>query len=107
MILKYFDFRKINLKTQKFILLYGNNQGHKEQFLNENLKPILPKNIFSYDETELLKNIDDFQQTIFNKSFFDNDKLIIINRMRKISKIIQEISNKEFNDIFFILLGGL
>ena len=107
MILKYFDFKKINLKTQKFILLYGNNQGHKEQFLNENLKPILPKNIFSYDETELLKNIDDFHQTIFNKSFFDNDKLIIINRISEKSlKIIQEISNKEFNDIFFILLGG-
>ena len=107
MILKYFDFKKINLKTQKFILLYGNNQGHKEQFLNENLKPILPKNIYSYDETEVLKNIDDFQQTIFNKSFFDNDKLIIINRISEKSlKIIEEISNKEFNDIFFILLGG-
>ena len=107
MILKYFDFKKINLKTQKFILLYGNNQGHKEEFLNENLKPILPKNIYSYDETEVLKNIDDFQQTIFNKSFFDNDKLIIINRISEKSlKIIQEISNKEFNDIFFILLGG-
>ena len=106
MILKYFDFRKINLETQKFILLYGNNQGHKEQFLNENLKPILPKNIYSYDETEVLKNIDDFQQTIFNKSFFDNDKLIIINRISEKSlKIIEEISNKEFNDIFFILLG--
>ena len=107
MILKYFDFKKINLKTQKFILLYGNNQGHKEEFLNENLKPILPKNIYSYDETEVLKNIDDFQQTIFNKSFFDNDKLIIINRISEKSlKIIEEISNKEFNDIFFILLGG-
>ena len=107
MILKYFDFKKINLKTQKFILLYGNNQGHKEEFLNENLKPILQKNIYSYDETEVLKNIDDFQQTIFNKSFFDNDKLIIINRISEKSlKIIEEISNKEFNDIFFILLGG-
>ena len=107
MILKYFDFKKINLETQKFILLYGNNQGHKEQFLNESLKPILPKNIYSYDETEVLKNIDDFQQTIFNKSFFDNDKLIIINRISEKSlKIIEEISNKEFTDIFFILLGG-
>ena len=107
MILKYFDFKKINLKTQKFILLYGNNQGHKEEFLNENLKPILPKNIYSYDETEVLKNIDDFQQTIFNKSFFDNDKLIIINRISEKSlKVIEEISNKELNDIFFILLGG-
>ena len=60
MILKYFDFKKINLETQKFILLYGNNQGHKEQFVNENLKPILPKNIYSYEEAEVLKNIDDF-----------------------------------------------
>ena len=107
MILKYFNFKKINLETQKFILLYGNNQGHKEQFLNESLKPILPKNIYSYDETEVLKNIDDFQQTIFNKSFFDNDKLIIIDRISEKSlKIIEGISNKEFNDIFFILLGG-
>ena len=106
MILKYFDLKKINLKTHKFVLLYGNNQGHKEQFLNENLKPILPKNIYSYDEVEVLKNIDDFQQTIFNKSFFDNDKLIIINRIsEKILKIIEEISNKEFNDLFFVLLG--
>ena len=48
---------------------------------------------------------------IFNKLYltnhFDNDKLIIINRISEKSlKIIEEISNKEFNDIFFILLGG-
>ena len=49
MILKYFDFKKINLETQKSILLYGNNQGHKEQFLNESLKPIFRLSlIFSF-----------------------------------------------------------
>ena len=35
--------------------MYGNNQGHKKQVLDEQLKPILPKNIFNYDEIEILK----------------------------------------------------
>lgn len=105
MILKYNELRKINLKKQKIILLYGNNQGHKKQVLDEQLKPILPKNIFNYDEIEILKNLDKFKETIYNKSFFENEKLIIINRTsEKILNIIEEIIKQNLEEIFIILL---
>ena len=105
MILKYNELRKINLKKQKIILLYGNNQGHKKQVLDEQLKPILPKNIFNYDEIEILKNLDKFKETIYNKSFFENEKLIIINRTsEKILNIIEKNIKQNLEEIFIILL---
>ena len=105
MILKYNELKKINLKKQKIILLYGNNQGHKKQVLDEQLKPILPKNIFNYDEIEILKNLDKFKETIYNKSFFENEKLIIINRTsEKILNIIEKNIKQNLEEIFIILL---
>tara|TARA_Y100001970_G_scaffold276331_1_gene378873 strand:+ start:8034 stop:9032 length:999 start_codon:yes stop_codon:yes gene_type:complete len=107
MILKYFESKKINLKKQKMILLYGNNQGHKEQVLEEDLKPIFPKNIFNYDESEILKDIESFKETIFNKSFFENEKLIIINRVsERILNIIEPLLKNILDETYIVLLAG-
>ena len=107
MILKYFESKKINLKKQKMILLYDNNQGHKEQVLEEDLKPIFPKNIFNYDESEILKDIESFKETIFNKSFFENEKLIIINRVsERILNIIEPLLKNILDETYIVLLAG-
>ncbi len=107
MILKYFESKKINLRKQKMILLYGNNQGHKEQVLEEDLKPIFPKNIFNYDESEILKDIESFKETIFNKSFFENEKLIIINRVsERILNIIEPLLKNILDETYIVLLAG-
>ena len=60
--------------------LHKLNIGLIEETIDNTLKPAFSKNIFNYDENEILTNVEEFEQNIFNKSFFENDKLIIINR---------------------------
>ena len=95
MIIKYFDLKK-NLKNNiNFYLLYGQNSGLIEDTINNVFKPNFSKNIYSYDEIDVLSNIDEFKEKILNKSFFENDKLIIINRASdKILNFIEEIIEK-------------
>ena len=104
MIIKYFDLKK-NLKENiNFYLLYGLNIGLIEETINGSLKPIFSKNILNYEENEILANVDEFEQNIFNKSFFENDKLIIINRASdKILGIIEDIIDKDVAETVIIL----
>ena len=104
MIIKYFDLKK-NLKENiNFYLLYGLNVGLIEETINGSLKPIFSKNILNYEENEILANADEFEQNIFNKSFFENDKLIIINRASdKILGIIENIIDKDVTETVIIL----
>ena len=106
MIVKFFELNKTKLNEKKFFLLYGNNRGHIEETINHCLKPIFTKNIFNYDETEVLKDIDTFKENIFNQSFFDKEKLIIINRVsEKSHKMMEEIISKNIEDSVFILIA--
>ena len=96
MIIKNFDLKKNLKKNINFYLLYGPNSGLIEDTINQVLKPNFSKNIYNYDESEILSNVDNFKETVLNKSFFDNDKLIIISRATdKILKIIDEILEKK------------
>ena len=108
MIVKFFDLKK-NLKNNiNFYLLYGLNSGLIEETINNILKPGLSINIFNYEENELLSNIDEFQDGIFTKSFFDKDKLIIINRATdKILHVIEEIIDKDIKDLKIIIKSGV
>ena len=108
MIIKYFDLKKNLKKNITFYLLYGLNVGLIEETINNTLKPIFSKNIFNYDENEILLNIDGFKQNIFNKSFFDNDKLIIINRgSDKILSIIKEVIDDGISDAVIIIKANV
>ena len=106
MIVKSFELKKHNLKNTKFLLIYGSNKGLIDEIVEEILLPNLPKNQFKYDEAEILKNLNDFEQNIFNKSFFENEKLIIINRISdKILNTIENIISKNVEDLYLILLS--
>ena len=108
MIVKFFELKKKNLKEFQFFLLYGNNKGLIEETCNKVIKPIKNGNIFTYDENEVIKNIENFEETLLVKSFFDNEKLIIINRVTdKILKIIEKIIEKNLKDITIILTAGI
>ena len=51
---------------------------------------------------------DNFKEGILNKSFFDNDKLIIINRVSdKSLKIVEEIIDKNISELKIILKSGI
>ena len=92
MIIKYFDLKKNLDEKINFILLYGSNNGLIEEIVENILKPKFSSNVFNYDENEILNKLDTFKEGILSKSFFDNDKLIIINRATdKLLNIVQEL----------------
>ena len=104
MILKSFELNKINLTNYKFYLFYGDNEGFKE----ETIKNLFEKNylnkIHRYEEKEILDNAVDFFNSILTKSFFENEKLIIINRATdKIKTILEDLMEKNPEDIQIIL----
>ena len=104
MILKSFELNKIKLNNYKFYLFYGDNEGLKE----ENIKNLFEKNykdeIHRYEEKEILDDTNIFFNSVLTKSFFDNEKLIIINRATdKIKIIIEELMEKNPEDIQIIL----
>ena len=100
MIVKFFEINKKNIKDNKYFLLYGNNQGLIEETLEKSIKPNLKGNIFKYDENEVIKDIETFNENISNKSFFDNEKIIIINKATdKILSLIKEVVDNDIRDI--------
>ena len=107
MIVKSLDLKK-NLKDNKNFLLYGVNSGLINQTIDDVLKPNFSKNIHNYDEQEILSNPDQFKEDILNKSFFEDDKLIIINRASdKIKNILEEAIKKQIDDLTIIVKSGI
>ncbi len=108
MIIKHFNLKKGIKKEIKFYLFYGKNIGLIEDLINDILKPIFSKNIFYYDETEVLSNLERFKENINNNSFFEDDKLIIINRATdKLLTIIQELSEQKIEKLNIIIKSGI
>ncbi len=106
MIVKYYELKKKNIENFKFFLLYGNNLGLIQEATEHILRPKLPEIVNKYEETEILKNIENFKEQIFNKSFFENEKLIILNRVsEKIVGLIEELIEKDITDLYFIILS--
>ena len=91
-------------ETRNFYLFYGSNVGQIEEVINNMLKPKFSKNIYNYDENEIISNISEFEENILNKSFFDNEKLIIINRgSDKILKIIENLLQKKITGTVIVI----
>ena len=108
MIIKYFEIKKKNLSNFKFFLLYGKNKGLIEETIKNDLSLILPKNNQRYEESEIINKTENFKENIFKKSFFEKDKLIIIQRATdKIFNIINELIEKKLDDVTFILISDL
>ena len=95
-------------KNYNYFFLYGENDGLKEELINIHFKSKFNENIYKNSENEIFKNIDAFYNHIFSKSFFENEKLIIITDVSdKICETISEIIEKKPTDIKIILVGGL
>ena len=104
MISKSFELKKIDLNNQKFYLFYGSNEGLKEETIKNLFEKNYLNNIHRYEEKELLDNKNDFFNGVLTKSFFDNKKLIIVNRATdKIKEIVENLIEKDPEDIQFIL----
>ena len=92
MILKSFELNKLKLENYNFYLFYGDNEGLKEDTIKKIFVKKYQNKIHRYEEKEILDNIDDFYNNLFTKSFFDNENLIVINRVSdKIREIVEEL----------------
>ena len=104
MIKKSFEIKNESIKENYFFLLYGQNEGHKNEIIEKIFKKNYSKNIYHYEENEILKNQEDFFSNILSRSFFESEKLIIINRITdKIKDIIEELIEKEIDGLVIIL----
>ena len=104
MILKSFELNKLKLNNHDFYLFYGDNEGLKEELIKNLFEKNYLDKIHRYEEREILDNENNFFDGIFTKSFFDNEKLIIINRATdKIKVLIEGLIEKHPQDIQFIL----
>ena len=104
MIVKNYEIKKIINQNCDFYLFYGSNIGLIEITINELIKPNFSTNLFIYDEQNVLNDQDKFIENIFNLSFFEQDKLIIINRATdKILNLITEVINKNPDKIKIII----
>ncbi len=98
MIIKSFEVNKINLNNSPFILMYGKNEGLKNQTINRLIKN--QSITHKYEEKEITDNPNNFLDSIFSDSLFEKKKIITIKRATdRIFKILSEIVDKEIADI--------
>ena len=108
MIQKTFEINKINLNKYNFYLFYGENEGYKNEIIKNKFEKLYSNKVSRYDEKEVLEKKGEFFNSILTKSFFENDKLIIISRATdKIKDIIEEIFLKKIDDIKIILSASI
>ena len=104
MIIKNYELEKLNIDKNKNFLFYGENQGYKNQIIENKFKKQYKESTFYYEESEVLSNKETFFNNILSRSFFENEKLIIINRVTdKIKDIIEEIFDKKIGDLVLVL----
>ena len=95
MIIKTFEVSKKKIDNYNFLLVYGENEGLKNEII-QILKKKLKGNVETYDEPQILNNNESFYEKIFNQSFFEKEKIIIINRCSdKLFDVIENILKKK------------
>lgn len=108
MIIKNFEIKKKLNKSLNYFLLYGPNTALIDETIEKELKPITSQNVYRYEEKEIINKKDDFKETILNRSFFDDDKLIIVERASdKILETIEELIEKKIDNIKIVLKSNI
>ena len=103
MILKSYETNKINLNKNRIILLYGKNDGLKDETINLLTKK-KDNNISSFDEKDILENLNSFIESIKSKSLFAEEKIILIKRATdKSLQIIKNIEDQDLEDLIIII----
>ena len=104
MIIKSFELEKLKSSKSKFHLIYGNNEGIKQDIINNYYVNNFDGEVLKYDEQEILNQKNDFISTLLTNSLFEKSKLIIISRASdKISDLMTEISEKEIEETQIII----
>ena len=107
MIVKNLEIKNY-INKKKFFLIYGVNEGLKEDVILDISNNYSKENIFKYSEKEVFSNIQDFYNNILSQSFFEKKKLIIITNITdKIRNEIETILTKNIEDIVLVFTSGI
>ena len=102
MIIKNYQLESNNIKKYNFFLFYGDNEGLKDEKINDVHKSNNYKKILYY-EKEILNDVENFSNTVTTKSFFDNEKIIIVkNATDKILDLTKDIVSRKIDGIIII-----
>ena len=104
MIIKSFEFEKIKSKNYKSILLYGVNQGLKDELIKSAILKDFSGEILKYDESEVIEKSEIILESFLNGSLFDDQKLILISRCsNKIYPFIEKFLEKDISQAMIVL----
>ena len=104
MIIKSFEIEKMKSIKNNLILIYGTNQGYKNQVIKELFEKLFEGEILRFDENDILNNHEEIISNLMNKSLFDENKLIIVSRASdKILKFVNEIIERKIEKIKIII----
>jgi DNA polymerase-3 subunit delta len=96
MIIKSFELEKIISLNFNIHLIYGNNEGIKQDIISNFYKKNYEGEVLKYDEQDILTNKDEFISSLLNKSLFETEKLIIISRgTDKLTTVINELLDRK------------
>jgi len=99
MIIKNFEFDKLKSINFNLHLIYGNNEGIKEDIINNLYLKNFEGDLVKYDENEILQNYEDIISSLLTKSLFQNKKIIIISRAtEKLLNFVKDILEREIID---------
>ena len=104
MIIKSFEVDKLKSLNLRIHLIYGNNEGLKEDILNNYYLKNFNGDLLKYDEQDILGNKDEFISSLLTKSLFESKKIIIISRAtEKLYDLIVDILEREISEIKIII----
>ena len=104
MIIKSFELEKLKSANSNFHLIFGNNEGIKEEIIYNFYLKKFDGEILKYDEQEILNKKEDFISSLLTESLFKKDKLIIISRATdKIIILVDEILDRKLVDFKIII----
>ena len=105
MIIKNYEIKKFLNKNQIF-LIHGENEGLKEDIILEITSKYSKESITKYTEKDIQDNLDDFYNKILSQSFFEINKIILVNDVTdKLKNEIEIISDKNIKDVSIVLIS--
>ena len=102
MIVKFQEYKKININKNNIILFYGKNEGLKNEIKSELTKN---RKLISYlEQSEILDQENIFFNEIYSDSLFEKEKTIIIKRTTdKFVKILEKINKDKLHQTLIII----
>ena len=108
MIIKSFELEKIKILSSNIHLIYGSNEGIKDDIITKYYLKNFNGEILKYDEQEILNNKEEFVSSLLNKSLFEINKLVIISRATdKIFDVLNDILKREILEIVIIIKSSI